>query len=87
MDLNNEVLYCLRQQIAATIDYPSVYMGGPSYTSINKAIKILKLLNSEVSLQGAFAYTRLEEDAEQVKTWRKLPWDSLEDFYEHRKSD
>jgi len=60
--------YILRQRIASIIDHPSVYMGGPSRQSLLKAIKIIE----------ALAQTPTPEEIEQVKSWRKSPWDSLE---------
>ena len=60
--------YLLRQRIASILDWPSVYMGGPSRQSIMKAIKIINALDEPVS----------REDVERVKSWRVSPWDSLE---------
>jgi hypothetical protein len=34
----------LQRKIAALLDHPSVYMGGPSRQSMSKADKIIKLL-------------------------------------------
>jgi hypothetical protein len=67
--------YVLRQAIASMIDFPSVYMGGPSRGSVRKAIRIVNDLTANYDIQP----NRDEmERAEQVKTWRKVPWDSLE---------
>lgn len=60
--------YLLRQRIAAILDHPSVYMGGPSQQSIRKAIKIIEALDDEP----------MPEEVERVKSWRKSPWNSLE---------
>ena len=37
--------YVLRQRIASRLDHPSVYMGGPSPTSLRKAGHILDALD------------------------------------------
>lgn len=60
--------YILRQRIASILDHPSVYMGGPSRGSLQKAIKIIEALADEITYA----------EVEQVKSWRKSPWNSLE---------
>lgn len=67
--------YLLRQTIASMIDHPSVYMGGPSRSSTQKAIKIVEEILNGYSI-APFKDRKLQ--AKQVKTWRKSPWDSLE---------
>ena len=37
----------LESTMASIMDYPSVYMGGPSHHSRQKAIKIIKMLKEE----------------------------------------
>lgn len=68
--------YLLRQAIAAAIDHPSVYMGGPSPNSVRKAIKIVEMLTDEYDIKPK--PERLAADAERVRSWRTSPWDSLE---------
>jgi hypothetical protein len=67
--------YIMRQQIAAMLDYPSVYMGGPSPQSLRKAMKIVEHLTREYEIKPGI---EAENDAANVRTWRKSPWDSLE---------
>lgn len=67
--------YLLRQAIAASLDYPSVYMGGPSPHSVRKAVRIVEMLMDEYEIAPR---ERAKADAERVKTWRTSPWDSLE---------
>lgn len=66
--MDDAAKYLLRQRIAAIIDFPNVYMGGPSQQSVRKAIKIIE------ELENAPA----PDEIERVKTWRKSSWDSLE---------
>jgi len=66
--MDDAAKYILRQRIASILDHPSVYMGGPSHQSVQKAIIIIRELED--------APTR--EEIEIVKSWRKSPWDSLE---------
>jgi len=66
--MDDAAKYLLRQRIASIIDFPSVYMGGPSAQSVRKAIKIIEALSSAPT----------PDEIEQVKTWRKSSWDSLE---------
>lgn len=66
--------YVLRQSIAAMLDHPSAYMGGPSPNSIRRAIRIVNNL-SEYRIEPS---ERAKADAAQVRTWRTSPWDSLE---------
>jgi len=40
-------LESLRLALAPAIDYPSVYMGGPSHNSMRKAERILDMLKKE----------------------------------------
>jgi RecJ-like exonuclease len=42
--LTVEIIQCT---IASIMDYPSVYMGGPSYTNMKKAQKIINFLREE----------------------------------------
>lgn len=69
--------YLLRQSIASMIDFPSVYMGGPSVGSTKKAIKIIQLLEEEWGLTAVPA-ERIKQEINLVASWRKSPWDSLE---------
>lgn len=64
--------YAVRQHIAAMIDYPSVYMGGPSTGAVRTAVRIIKMLEAEGVLVSS---ARIESDAVQVRTWRTAPWD------------
>lgn len=66
--MDDAAKYLLRQRIASIIDFPSVYMGGPSQQSVRKAIKIIEALE----------HAPTPDEIEQVKTWRKSSWDSLE---------
>lgn len=66
--MDDAAKYLLRQRIASILDFPSIYMGGPSQQSVRKAIKIIEALEDQPTL----------DEIEQVKTWRKSPWDSLE---------
>lgn len=66
--MDDAAKYILRQRIASIIDFPSVYMGGPSQQSVRRAIKIIEALENAPT----------PDEIEQVKTWRKSPWDSLE---------
>ena len=72
--------YVMRQQIAAILDHPSVYMGGPSQQSIRKAIRIVEILLKEYEIQPRkeAAESAASVAAANVRTWRKSPWDSLE---------
>lgn len=65
--------YVLRQAIASAIDYPSVYMGGPSRGAVQKAIRIVKAMSSEYDIKP-----RSDDAAARVRAWRTSPWDSLE---------
>lgn len=66
--MDDAAKYLLRQRIASILDFPSVYMGGPSQQSVLKAIKII-IAMEEAPTPG---------EIEQVKTWRKSPWNSTE---------
>ena len=66
--------YVLREHIAAMLDHPSVYMGGPSRGSVLRAIRIVKNLDGYNIEPGE----RAKADAERVRTWRLSPWDSLD---------
>lgn len=68
--------YILRQQIASALDFPSVYMGGPSQRSLRRAIKIVDRLTREYEITPKDGEAK--DSAELVRTWRKSPWDSLE---------
>lgn len=73
--MDDAARYILRQQIAAVLDYPSAYMGGPSPSSVRRAIEIIRMLEAE----WVIADTSKQADAvARVKTWRTSPWDSLE---------
>lgn len=37
----------LQRMIASKIDYPSVYMGGPSHNTMRKAERIIKILKED----------------------------------------
>ncbi len=67
--------YILRQLIAADIDHPSVFVGGPSSDSVRKAIRIVAaiLSNYDVTPRAPAAM-----DAERVRSWRTSAWDSLD---------
>lgn len=67
--------YILRQAIAAQLDYPSVYMGGPSRQSVQKAIRIVENLLAEYDVTPGAQPTA---DATQVREWRKSDWKSFE---------
>ena len=67
--------YIMRQHIAAMLDHPRVYMGGPSAQSVRKAIKIVERITSEYEMKPM---AQAEGDAVRVRTWRVSPWDSLE---------
>lgn len=43
----------LQREIASILDYPSVYMGGPSYTSLQKAERIVKFLERRAAGESA----------------------------------
>lgn len=66
--MDDAAKYLLRQRIASIIDFPSVYMGGPSQQSVRKAIKIIEALENAPT----------PDEIERVKSWRKSSWDSLE---------
>jgi len=66
--MDDAAKYLLRQRIASILDHPSVYMGGPSQQSLRKAIRIIEALDEPPT----------PEEIDQVKTWRRSPWDSLE---------
>lgn len=66
--MDDAAKYLLRQRIASIIDHPSVYMSGPSQQSLRKAIRIIEALETPPT----------QEEIEQVKKWRRSPWDSLE---------
>ena len=66
--MDDAAKYLLRQRIALILDFPNVYMGGPSQQSVRKAIKIVEALSDPPK----------PEEIEQVKSWRKSAWDSLE---------
>lgn len=68
--------YLLRQAIAAAIDHPSVYMGGPSQGAVRKAINILNHITQNYSISTA--NEQLDAAAVGVRSWRKSPWDSPE---------
>lgn len=67
--------YILRQQIAAILDHPSVYMGGPSGNSVRRAISIVEHLLREYDVTPRDI---IKSDAERVREWRKSPWTSLD---------
>ena len=67
--------YALRQEIAASLDHPSVFMGGPSHGSVKKAIDIIRLIEQSLDVSPK---ERLSVTADQVRTWRKSSWDSFE---------
>lgn len=67
--------YLLRQQIASALDYPSVYMGGPSQGSVRRAVKIVEHLLDEWNIEPK---ETVKADAEHVRSWRKSAWDSNE---------
>lgn len=80
--MNNEEKFLLRQGIASILDYPSLYMGGPSYQSKQKAIKIIRMITDEYDLVPK---KDLTNDIEIVKSWRAdVPWDQLDN---ERKED
>lgn len=66
--------YVLRQAIAAALDYPSVYMGGPSPHSIQRAIRIINAIISEYDITPN---DQRLADAARVREWRTSSWDSL----------
>jgi hypothetical protein len=66
--------YLLRQTIAASLDHPSVYMGGPSLQSVRKAIRIIEMLERDFEVDTRES---LSDAVKRVKTWRTSPWDSL----------
>jgi hypothetical protein len=68
--------YVLRQSIASALDYPSVYMGGPSQASVRKAIRIVEHLLAHYNITPKIG--EATDDAMLVRTWRLAPWDSLE---------
>ena len=65
--MNNEELYVLRQHIACLIDYPSVFMGGPSQGSTRKAIEIINLIMERCDMT---AKEELKKSSEHVAKWR-----------------
>lgn len=74
--MDDAAKYVLRQRIASCLDHPSVYMGGPSSGSVRKAITIMKMLFDDYDIAGPSAADK--NSADQVRTWRKSAWDSLE---------
>lgn len=84
--MNDIEKFLLRQHIASILDYPSLYMGGPSHQSKQKAIKIIRMITNEYNLV-------LKKEHEEkhfkeigiVKSWRAdVPWDQLDN---ERKED
>lgn len=75
--LTNDQKFILRQDIASMLDHPSVYMGGPSWGSKQKAIKIINHLEKNYNIDS------IEDDSkciELVKSWRNnVSWDELDD--------
>lgn len=69
-------LYVLRQTIASLLDYPSVYMGGPSWSSVQKAIRVVRTLSEEYDIKPNGDSI---SSAERVRTWRTRRWDDLAD--------
>lgn len=67
--------YVMRQQIAAMLDHPSVFMGGPSPQSVRRAVRIVERLLREYDMKPLDAP---KADADQVRQWRTSKWDSLE---------
>lgn len=74
--MDDAAKYVLRQAIASALDYPSVYMGGPSHQSVRKAIKIVELLTREYDIAPKVG--EMTDDAMLVRTWRHSAWDSLD---------
>ena len=75
ISVDDAVLYLLRQKIAAKIDHPSVYMGGPSPNAIRKAIAIVRMLDADWAIDPK---DRTLSEVQHVQSWRKSPWDSME---------
>jgi hypothetical protein len=75
LQMDDAAKYLLRQCIAGKLDYPSVYMGGPSLGSALRAIAIIEAISVDFEITPRAA---LQPNIEQVKTWRTSPWDSLE---------
>ena len=65
--MDDAAKYVLRQAIASSLDYPSVYMGGPSQQSVRKAIKIVELLMREYDIVPKVG--AMTDDAMLVRTW------------------
>lgn len=65
--------FALRLVIAGLLDFPSVYMGGPSHASMSKAIGIIRMLEDSYHIEPTGA--EMIELAESISTWRKSPWD------------
>lgn len=63
--------YVLRQLIAGVLDSPSAFMGGPSWGSVRRAIRIVNAL-AEYDITPS---ERAQANAARVRTWRKSPWD------------
>ena len=74
--IDDATKYLLRQRIASMLDYPSVYMGGPSAGSVMKAIRIIENVMDEFEVTSKAE--RLAADVDMVRSWRKSAWDSLE---------
>lgn len=67
--------YLLRQRIAALIDYPSVWAGGPSRRATQLAIKIIEAMDDDFEVSPK---SSLLDDMARVEEWRTSPWNSLE---------
>ena len=60
--------YLIKSMIASSLDYPSVYMGGPSLGSIRKAEKIVDNLLYEYDITPKDK-DKHQSDVELVKSW------------------
>jgi hypothetical protein len=58
--------YILQVLIASSLDYPSVYMGGPSRGSMDRARRVMDILYARYEIRPTEA---AEKDAAMVRTW------------------